>query len=91
MAVAEAVREACVAPGPGGGDPVRPGLVRLPLGLAEGETEAAAAVEALGLRVARPGARGGGEGGGGGGGAGERWRSRLCGSASGTRCWRSSS
>ena len=70
LAVAEAVREACVAPGPGGGDPVRPGLVRLPLGLAEGETEAAAAVEALGLRVARPGARGGGEGGGGGGGGG---------------------
>ena len=66
LAVAKAVREACVAPGPGGGDPVRPGLVRLPLGLAEGETEAAAAVEALGLRVVRPGATGGGRGGGGG-------------------------
>ena len=56
-----------MAPGPGGGAPVRPGLVRLPLGLAEDETEAAAALEALGLRVARPGAgdrAGGGAGGG---------------------------
>lgn len=83
--VAEAVREACVAPGPGGGAPVRPGLVRLPLGLAEDETEAAAALEALGLRVARPGAGDGAGGGARGGGGGLLEFARLRGAGESSR------